>query len=121
MDERRQKHVDLLAKCSRRKIGKKFSANEDDYKKKGRFDDLKRPIMPIKNRRIDMMSVPIRITPKFQVPVEESSTNVNRAALETVCTPRLDHLSRPTLRYYEYNRFIHNYFFQPHKKILVIL
>lgn len=99
MNAIRQKHTELLARSFKGKVVKKFNSCENDYIKKGKFDDLKRPIMPIKNQRIDMLSVPLRVTPKFQVLSEDSSTNVNRTALETVCTPRLDHLSRPTLRY----------------------
>lgn len=83
----------LLARPFKHKISQKY-VPDDEIK----WKNYKRPIMPVRNKRIHMLAVPVRVRPKYE-PVEVPSTIINRAVLEATCTPRLNHLSRPLVRY----------------------
>lgn len=87
--------TDLLARPVKHRMVKKYKG-EKPY----RFKTIERPVVPIKNQRFNMLAeLPqFKKTPKYEVE-KKPSTYVKKAALEAQLTPRIDHLSRPFVRY----------------------
>lgn len=95
----RKKQIAYLALPKKTRREKKY-VYVDTESLKCRYLKIKRPVVPIKNKRLDMLaeSTPRCITRKYSEPELGSALAVNKGALESVCTPRLDHLSRPFVR-----------------------